>query len=151
MFISRSKAVCPHCGQAKPSGMNSSMGRSYHASAPYFSNTDAARSTSAAEIIGSWHFTQSTAGIGTPQARCRETHQSGRLATMLCIRSWPHAGIHFTSWSMAESAAARSVWPLPSALCPLPFAMTGSPSSVMNHCAVARKITGLWQRQQCGY
>ncbi len=21
----------------------------------------------------------------------------------------------------------------------------------MNHCAVARKITGLWQRQQCGY
>ena len=24
-------------------------------------------------------------------------------------------------------------------------------SSEMNHCAVARKITGLWQRQQCGY
>ena len=63
--------------------MNSSIGRSYHASAPYCSNTEAARSTSAAEIIGSWHFAQSTAGIGTPQARCRETHQSGRLAIML--------------------------------------------------------------------
>ena len=29
--------------------------------------------------------------------------------------------------------------------------MTGSPSMRMNHCDVARKITGLWQRQQCGY
>ena len=26
-----------------------------------------------------------------------------------------------------------------------------SPSIRMNHCDVARKITGLWQRQQCGY
>ena len=25
------------------------------------------------------------------------------------------------------------------------------PSIRMNHCDVARKITGLWQRQQCGY
>ena len=25
------------------------------------------------------------------------------------------------------------------------------PSILMNHCDVARKITGLWQRQQCGY
>ena len=28
---------------------------------------------------------------------------------------------------------------------------TGSPSMRTNHCDVARKITGLWQRQQCGY
>ena len=24
-------------------------------------------------------------------------------------------------------------------------------SIAMNHCDVARKMTGLWQRQQCGY
>jgi hypothetical protein len=39
---------------------------------------------------------QSTAGIGTPHTRWREMHQSGRFATMLYIRSWPHDGIHLT-------------------------------------------------------
>ena len=77
--------------------MNSSIGRSYHASAPCSSNTDAARSTSAAVRIASPHVVQSTAGIGTPQARWREMHQSGRFASMLKIRSRPHAGIHLTS------------------------------------------------------
>ena len=28
---------------------------------------------------------------------------------------------------------------------------TGTPSIAMNHCDVARKITGLRHRQQCGY
>ncbi len=55
------------------------------------------------------HFVQSTAGIGTPHARWREMHQSGRCATMLYMRSCPQAGIHFTSWSIASSAVARSV------------------------------------------
>ena len=32
-----------------------------------------------------------------------------------------------------------------------PASRTGSPSIRMNHCEVARKITGLWHRQQCGY
>ena len=48
MSRSRSNAAPPHDGQRSPSGMNSSIGRSYHASAPYSSNTTAARSTSAA-------------------------------------------------------------------------------------------------------
>jgi hypothetical protein len=79
------------------------------------------------------------AGIGTPQARWREMHQSGRLATMLWMRSRPHAGIHRTP-SIASIAAARSGRP------------SASGASIrMNHCAVARKITGLWHRQQCGY
>src|SRR6478672_8212528 len=77
MSRSRSNAVPPHDGQASPGGMNSSAGRSYHASAPYSSNTDAARSTSAVVMIASPHFWQSTAGIGTPHARWREMHQSG--------------------------------------------------------------------------
>ena len=125
--------------------MNSSIGRSYHASAPYSSKTDAARSTSAGVRIASPHLVQSTAGIGTPQARWREMHQSGRFDSMLKRRSRPHAGIHVTSRSMASSAG------LPQRLRCRPRRSTGSPSIRMNHCDVARKITGLWQRQQCGY
>src|SRR5215212_7595889 len=92
MFISRSKLVPPHDGQVNPSGMNSSVARSYHASAPYWSNTAAVFSTRAGEVSASPHFVQSTAGIGTPQTRWREMHQSGRCATMLYMRSWPHDG-----------------------------------------------------------
>ena len=43
------------------------------------------------------HFVQSTAGIGTPQARWREMHQSGRFVSMLKMRSRPQAGIHLAS------------------------------------------------------
>src|SRR4051794_37581439 len=83
IFISRSNAAPPHDGQVSPPGTNSSVGRSYQASAPNFSNTAAARSTISGETTASPHVEQSSAGIGTPQARWREMHQSGRLATML--------------------------------------------------------------------
>ena len=83
MSRSRSKLVPPQSGHANPSGRNSSSGRSYHASAPYVSKTAAALSTIAEVRIASPHFVQSTAGIGTPHARWREMHQSGRLSTML--------------------------------------------------------------------
>src|SRR6195256_1996918 len=96
MFISRSKLEPLHFGQVMPSGMNSSVGRSYQASAPYRSKTLAVFSTSAGEVIASPHVVQSTAGIGTPHTRWREMHQSGRLATMLYIRSCPQAGIQRT-------------------------------------------------------
>ncbi len=43
--------------------------------------------------------------MGTPQTRCREMHQSGRVAIMLCMRSLPHAGSHFT-FSMSSRVAA---------------------------------------------
>src|SRR5882724_1234663 len=138
MFISRSKLVPPHDAQVRPSGMNSSVGRSYQASAPYWSNTAAVFSTRAGVVIASPHLAQSTAGIGTPQTRWREMHQSGRWATMLYMRSCPHDGIHRTLLSTASTAASRSVR-APEGL-----------SRAMNHCDVARKITGLWQRQQCG-
>src|SRR5712692_5921083 len=123
MFISRSKLVPPHLGHVSPAGMKSLVGRSYHASAPYRSKIPAAFSTSAGVTIASPHFVQSTAGIGTPHTRWREMHQSGRLATMLYIRSWPHDGIHFTSLSIASSAAWRSVLP----------PMTGLPSRSEEH------------------
>ena len=70
-------------GQVSPGGTNSSVGRSYHASAPSCSKTAAACSTIAGDVIASPHAVQSSAGIGTPHARWREMHQSGRFATML--------------------------------------------------------------------
>src|SRR5436309_9028420 len=96
MFISRSKPEPPHFEQTIPGGTKSSVGRSYHASAPYCSNTVAARWTSAVVKCASPHDVQSMAGIGTPQTRWREMHQSGRLASMLKIRSCPQVGIHLT-------------------------------------------------------
>jgi hypothetical protein len=47
MFVSRSKLRPPHVPQVNPSGMNSSTGRSYQASALCASKTSAARSVSA--------------------------------------------------------------------------------------------------------
>ena len=76
--------------------------------------------------------------MGTPQMRWREMHQSGRVAIMLEMRSSPQAGSHFTL-RISSSARLRSVPP------------GSSPSMEMNHCSVARKMMGLWQRQQCGY
>src|ERR1700712_5726133 len=76
MFISRSNVVPPQGAQGRPAGVKFSVGRSDHASAPYWSNTLAVFSTSAGVVIASPHFVQSTAGIGTPQTRWREMHQS---------------------------------------------------------------------------
>ena len=80
---------------------------------------------------------QKKTAMGTPQTRWREMHQSGRVAIMLEMRSSPQAGSHLT-FLISSSATLRSVPPL------------SLPSMEMNHCSVARKMTGLWQRQQCG-
>ena len=101
------------------------MGRSYHASAPCSANTAAARSAIGAVSTASPHFRQSTAGIGTPQARCREMHQSGRFWSISVRRSSPHAGIQRTCFT--DSTA---------------FARRPEESIATNHCDVARKITG---------
>ncbi len=73
---------------------------------------------------------QKKTAIGTPQTRWREMHQSGLVAIMLEIRSSPQAGIHFT-FLISSSARWRNV-----------LEPTGD-SMEINHCSVARKITGL--------
>ena len=92
-------------GRPSPSGTNSAIGRSYHASAPCSSKTEAARSTSAGVSSASPHFVQSTAGIGTPHARWREMHQSGRLAIMFDMPLAAPRRQPPTSRSTASSAA----------------------------------------------
>ncbi len=71
--------------------------------------------------------------MGTPQTRWREMHQSGRVAIMLEMRSSPQSGIHLHSVMASSARCRRSLRSMP-----------------MNHCSVARKMVGLWQRQQCG-
>ena len=90
-------------------------------------------------------FSRTNTAIGTPQARWREITQSGRLAIMPLMRFWPDGGTHCVT-EIACSARARSVSPglaLPSSAMSLSIAM--------NHCGVLRKITGFFERQECGY
>jgi len=78
-------------------------------------------STTAGSRSGSSQFLQKKAGRGTPQSRWREMHQSGRLAIMLAMRSWPQAGSQAASRMAFRALARRPAW-----------------SMAMNHCAVAR-------------
>ena len=100
-------------GRSSPSGRNSSSGRSYQASAPYCSKTPPARSHQLRREQRLAAAVQSKAGMGTPQARWREMHQSGRFVTMLRMRSRPQAGIHSPGVDrvLRGLRAACAVWP----------------------------------------
>jgi hypothetical protein len=133
MSVSGRNVVPPHFGHFVAGGTSSAGGRRYQASAPSRSNTSATCAQSASLAIGSPHASQYIATTGTPQSRWREMHQSGRVAIMFAIRSFPQPGIQRTR-SISASARRRR-----------------SPRSIpMNHCSVARKTTGFLHRQQCG-
>ena len=91
-------------------------------------------------MSGFRHPAQRKTAIGTPQIRCREIHQSGRDETMFEMRSCPQPGSHFT-WAISSRARSRNVVIEPSV-------RTIGVSMPINHCSVARKMTGRWQRQQ---
>ncbi len=78
--------------------------------------------------------------IGTPQARWREITQSGRLSIMPVMRFSPCGGTQRVS-AMALSARARKVSP----------GLSMPLSIAMNHCGVLRKMTGFFERHECGY
>ena len=80
------------------------------------------RATTAGSRSGSPEARWTKTGIGTPQARWRLMHQSGRPATMLPMRLRPWGGMNWVA-SMASSARSR---------------MRSGPSMRMNHCGVAR-------------
>ena len=84
--------------------------------------------------------------IGTPQARCREITQSGRLLTMAAIRCSPWAGTQRVA-AMASLATSRNERPC----CAVPLKSPMGLSMAMNHCGVLRKITGFFERHECGY
>ena len=77
---------------------------------------------------------RTNATIGTPQSRCREMHQSGRVLD--------HAADALAAPRRASSARGRSRR--------APGRAARFAPSPMNHCSVARKMIGFLQRQQCG-
>src|SRR5581483_9159114 len=119
-------------------GNSASASGVYHASAPLLPKNSMTARFNLGSLRGLPHLSQRKTAMGTPHRRCLEMHQSGRVAIMLAIRSSPHDGSHFTFFT-SSSDCWRNVLP--------PIGV----SIEMNHCSVARKMIGLWQRQQCGY
>src|SRR6185437_7865800 len=142
MSASRWNEAWPQFGHFASSASESALGE-YHASAPDLANNSMIFRFTAGSFNGLLQAVQTNTAMGTPHTRCREMHQSGRVSTMLEMRSSPQAGSHLT-FLISARARVRNV--------PLGMVSLGIGVSMeMNHCSVARKITGLWQRQQCGY
>src|ERR1041385_6397342 len=138
MSISFSNFVPEQCGHFVPSGNTASASGVNHESAPARLKRSETFLFTAGSFNACSQLRQRNTAIGTPQARWREIHQSGRPEIILAIRSSPQEGSHFT-FLMSSRVRLRKV--------PPPFILA---SMEMNHCSVARKITGLWQRQQHG-
>jgi len=77
--------------------------------------------------------------------------QSGRLSTMPVMRFSPAAGTQRVT-AMAASARLRSVSreATPEYSDHLMSSRVMGLSIAMNHCGVLRKITGFFERQECG-
>src|SRR5271155_4529400 len=90
------KLATPHFVHLTPGATKSAAGRLYHASEPSRAKISSTRSIVAVNDATSAQSAHLTAGIGTPHARWREMHQSGRVSVMLRIRSRDQAGYHFT-------------------------------------------------------
>jgi hypothetical protein len=91
------------------------------------------RSKTAASRSSSPVLRLTKTAIGTPQARWREMHQSGRCSIIARMRFSPLGGNQRVS-SIACSA----------------FARRSFVAIEMNHCGVLRKISGALERQECG-
>src|SRR5258708_6957344 len=138
MSISFLNDVPPHLAHFVSVGSSASASGVYQASAPFSANSFATLRLISGFLTESPQPSHKNTAIGVPQILCLEMHQSGRVAIMLEMRSSPQAGSHFT-FLISSRVRVRSVLP----------ASIGV-SMRINHCSVARKMIGLWQRQQCG-
>ena len=93
--------------------------------------------------------------IGTPQARCREITQSGLASIMPVMRFSPEVGTHSVSRiDLSDALAQRQDAFVPAAGSPQGrrrLQIRDGLSMWMNHCGVLRKITGFFERHECGY
>src|SRR6185295_16801851 len=138
MSVSFVNFVLPHLAHLVPGGIRASACGVYQASAPPRANSSITLRFRAGLFKGLPQPSHKNTAIGTPQMRCREMHQSGRVAIMFEMRSSPQGGSHFT-FLISSRVRLRRVPPAIGV------------SMEINHCSVARKMMGLWQRQQCGY
>ena len=124
-------------GSTIPSRMRSLKPSRYQTSAPSRSNASRmrpfTRSSRSRKSASSGRAPLRVKQVsGTPQARCRDSTQSGRPSTMLWMRLRPEGGVHVTSSSIEASARARMVSPCAS----IPSA--SGLSIAANHCGVLR-------------
>src|SRR5271163_4993506 len=148
MSVSFLNFVPPQCAHLCPSDRIASASAVYQPSAPCCEMNCTTFRLMCGSFTGLPQLSQRNTAMGTPHTLCREMHQSGRVAIMFEMRSSPHAGSHFTL-AISESVRVRIVSTEASPLSPpdeaRPFIGVSIP---MNHCSVARKISGLWHRQQ---
>ena len=126
--------TCSKSAGSRPGPRNCAGSVVYQASVPRSSNAAAIRSTTSGSRSTSPVALCTNTAIGTPQARWREMHQSGRLSTMPRMRFRP--GTAPSGWPRSRPAPSSRRRP--------------APSIGMNHCGVARKISGALERQECG-
>src|SRR6266550_7117430 len=107
MSFSLLKMVPPQLAHCAPTA-RASVASVYQESAPDFANSSTTRRFTAGSFSGLPHPEQANTAIGTPHTRCREIHQSGRVSTMLEIRSSPHLGSHLT-FLISSRARVRNV------------------------------------------
>src|SRR5260370_16792010 len=100
----------------------------YQASAPDFANSSTTLRFTAKSFSCLLHAEHTNTAIGTPQTRCREMHQSGRVSTIFEMRSSPHAGSQLI-FLISASARLRNV-PSPTGV-----------SIELNHCSPPPNIT----------
>src|ERR1019366_1328940 len=96
MSISLRNSVWPHSLHEVLGGRISSGAWMYQASADSLMKRSTMSLLMATSLSGVEHLRQRKTAMGTPQMRWREMHQSGRVATMLVMRSWPQAGSQVT-------------------------------------------------------
>src|SRR6202161_2777717 len=95
MSVSFSNLVPLQCGHFAPDGSIVSDSDVSQASAPERANSSTTLRLTAWSFSGLPQLSQRKTAMGTPHTRCREMHQSGRVAIMFDSRSLPHAGSHF--------------------------------------------------------
>ena len=113
-------------------GSNSSMSFINHASVPSLRTMSVTCLMILSSINTSFVSSKKKHGIGTPQERWREMHQSERPETMGRMRFEPDSGMNFTESNAFNASSLK-------------------PSTEQNHCSVARKIVGFFVRQSYGY
>src|SRR5581483_6389682 len=96
MSISLRKSLLPQLAQEVFFGRRSATSCLYQASAPSFSKSATMDLLILESLSGSWQALQRKTAMGTPQMRWREMVQSGRVATMLEMRSSPQLGSQAT-------------------------------------------------------
>src|SRR5260370_38301225 len=95
MSVSLENFVAPHLAHFVSAPIRASASGVYQASAPARAKSSITLRLSAGLFRGKPQPSHKNTAMGTPQMRCLETHQSGRVAITFGIRPSPQRGAPF--------------------------------------------------------